>query len=108
MFLSIVEEARTEALLETEGKTVTYVSPNSGSNDWIQFRKPKDKRSLNSVILRKGAKEKIVKDAEEFIKNSKWYKEREIPYRRGYLLYGPPGMTKIQDIFMLYIKINFF
>ena len=88
-----MEEARTEALLQTEGKTVTYVSPNSGSNDWVQFGKPKDKRSLNSVILRKDAKENIVSDAEEFIENSKWYRDREIPYRRGYLLHGPPGMN---------------
>jgi hypothetical protein len=93
LFLSIVEEARTEALLQTEGKTVTYVSPNSGLNDWVQFGKPKDKRSLNSVILRKDAKENIVSDAEEFIANSKWYRDREIPYRRGYLLHGPPGMN---------------
>ena len=90
-----MEEARTEALLQTEGKTVTYVSPNSGSNDWIQFGKPKDKRSLNSVILRKDAKENIVSDAEEFIENSKWYRDREIPYRRGYLLHGPPGMNSM-------------
>ena len=74
-----MEEARTEALLQTEGKTVTYVSPNSGLNDWVQFGKPKDKRSLNSVILRKDAKENIVSDAEEFIANSKWYRDREIP-----------------------------
>ena len=99
MFLNIVEEARTEALLETKGKTVTYVSPNSGSNDWVQFGKPKEIRSLNSVILRKGAKEKIVLDAEEFIKNSQWYKDREIPYRRGYLLYGPPGVIDIPFLF---------
>ena len=91
LFLNIVDEARTEALLQTEGKTVTYVSPNSGSNDWRQFGNAKDKRSLKSVILRKGLKEKIVNDAEEFIKNSQWYKDREIPYRRGYLLHGPPG-----------------
>ena len=91
LFLNIVDEARNEALLQTEGKTVTYVSPNSGSNDWRQFGNAKDKRSLKSVILGKGLKEKIVNDAEEFIKNSQWYKDREIPYRRGYLLHGPPG-----------------
>ena len=54
------------------------------------------KRSLNSVILRKDAKENIVSDAEEFIENSKWYRDREIPYRRGYLLHGPPGMNKAE------------
>lgn len=89
--MSIVEEARTEALLQTEGKTLTYASPSSVSNDWRQFGKAKEKRSLNSVVLRKGLKEKTVLDVEEFIRNSQWYKDREIPYRRGYLLYGPPG-----------------
>ena len=93
--MGIVEEARTEALLQSEGKTVTYVSPNSGSNDWRQFGNAKDKRSLKSVILRQGQKERIVSDIEEFISNSKWYKDREIPYRRGYLLHGPPGKYRI-------------
>ena len=55
----------------------------------------KDKRSLKSVILRQGQKEKIVSDIEEFISNSRWYKDREIPYRRGYLLHGPPGKYRI-------------
>ena len=96
LFLHIVEEARNEALLQSEGKTVTYVSPNSGSNDWRQFGNAKDKRSLKSVILRQGQKERIVSDIEEFISNSKWYKDREIPYRRGYLLHGPPGKYHIR------------
>ena len=75
---------------------MTYVSPNSGSNGWRQFGNAKDKRSLKSVILRQGQKERIVSDIEEFISNSKWYKDREIPYRRGYLLHGPPGKYHIR------------
>ena len=90
-----MEEARKEALLETEGKTITYISSGAGSNDWRQFGKAKTKRSLNSVILKSGCKERVVKDVEEFIDNASWYKEREIPYRRGYLLYGPPGQNYI-------------
>ena len=44
-----------------------------------------------AVILDKGVTEDIV---EEFIHNPKWYTQRGIPYRRGYLLYGPPGCGK--------------
>ena len=29
-----------------------------------------------------------------FFQNPTWYRERGIPYRRGYLLYGPPGCGK--------------
>ncbi|KAM5271003.1 mitochondrial chaperone BCS1 isoform 2-T6 [Hipposideros larvatus] len=43
---------------------------------------------------RKGLAERIVKDIREFIDNPKWYTDRGIPYRRGYLLYGPPGCGK--------------
>ena len=30
----------------------------------------------------------------DFLSSSKWYYERGIPYRRGYLLHGPPGSGK--------------
>ena len=29
-----------------------------------------------------------------FLNSAKWYTDRGIPYRRGYLLYGPPGSGK--------------
>ena len=29
-----------------------------------------------------------------FLKSEKWYQQRGIPYRRGYLLYGHPGTGK--------------
>ncbi len=43
---------------------------------------------MDSVILENGLAEKLLKDAEEFYANEKWYSDRGIPYRRGYLLYG--------------------
>lgn len=51
-------------------------------------------RSLSSVILREGVTNAIEEDIEDFLANRLWYKERGIPYRRGYLLYGPPGCGK--------------
>lgn len=51
-------------------------------------------RSLSSIILREGVANAIQDDVEDFLKNKQWYKERAIPYRRGYLLYGPPGCGK--------------
>ena len=46
---------------------------------------------ISKVILDKGIAESIKSDILEFLQSSKWYRERGIPYRRGYLLYGPPG-----------------
>lgn len=91
LFFDILEEAREMALAKTEGRTVVYISY---GHEWRQFGHPRKRRSLSSVILDFGLKERIVNDVEEFRKNAVWYSERGIPYRRGYLLYGPPGCGK--------------
>ena len=48
-------------------------------------------RYLGSVILDEGLAEKIDADICEWQDSAGWYRDRGIPYRRGYLLYGPPG-----------------
>lgn len=35
--------------------------------------------------------EAILEDCVEFLASEAWYAHHGIPYRRGYLLYGPPG-----------------
>lgn len=51
-------------------------------------------RHLETVVLEKGMVDRIVQDAKEFIDLEDWYSERGIPYRRGYLFHGPPGVGK--------------
>lgn len=51
-------------------------------------------RSFESVILDSQIKEDIVKDMTTFLDSEEWYKSIGIPYRRGYILYGPPGNGK--------------
>lgn len=36
----------------------------------------------------------LVEEAQQWKKSEKWYKERQIPWRRGWLLYGKPGTGK--------------
>ena len=38
--------------------------------------------------------EALLEDAREFLESERWYTERGIPYRRGYLLHGIPGGGK--------------
>ena len=66
--------------------------------EWGLFGWPKDKRPFSSVVLDKGVAENIRDDVVDFLHNSKWYHDRGIPYRRGYLLYGPPGCGKTSFI----------
>ena len=37
-------------------------------------------------------------DVKKFIENEDYYKTKGLPYKRGYLLYGPPGSGKTSKI----------
>lgn len=91
IYFQILEEARKLALQKEEGKTVMYTAMGS---EWRPFGYPRRKRPLDSVILDQGISDRLVKDVKEFTENPQWYMDRGIPYRRGYLLYGPPGCGK--------------
>jgi chaperone BCS1 len=46
------------------------------------------------VILKRSDATDALLDARAFLRLERWYAERGIPYRRGYLLHGPPGGGK--------------
>ena len=91
IFPTLLSEAQALAQQLTEGKTVIYTS---WGTEWKPFGAPRRKRPLESVILDTGVKESLVSDVKDFLASSAWYYDRGIPYRRGYLLYGPPGSGK--------------
>lgn len=66
--------------------------------EWKEFGQARRRRPITSVVLDDNKKEKIIDDVKEFLQSSKWYEERGIPYRRGYLLHGPPGCGKTSFI----------
>ncbi|MCJ1357560.1 MAG: hypothetical protein MMC33_007556 [Icmadophila ericetorum] len=53
-------------------------------------------RPMDTVVLDKDEKEQILADINEYLHPSspRWYANRGIPYRRGYLFYGAPGTGK--------------
>jgi mitochondrial chaperone BCS1 len=113
IYVEMLERARDAALLANEGKTLVYIPTSSFVmltscsltnvdlflvNEWRMFGQPRRKRPLNSVILDKGIMTSLVNDVEHFLGQPNWYIERGIPYRRGYLLHGPPGSGKTSAI----------
>jgi len=54
------------------------------------------KRPIESVILPSDAKAQVLDDVKRFLdaETRSWYLEHGIPYKRTFLLYGPPGCGK--------------
>ena len=104
IFEELFAEAHELAMQLQEGKTVVYTS---WGTDWKPFGRPRRKRPLDSVILDEGIKERIVDDINDFLSSAKWYMDRGIPYRRGYLLHGPPGSGKSSFISALAGQLDY-
>ena len=51
-------------------------------------------KSFANVVLDREQKDYIVNDLHSFLASEKWYGDRGISYKRGYMLYGEPGTGK--------------
>lgn len=51
-------------------------------------------RKMESVYIDDGLKQDLINDVQHFLDNKQWYRDRNIPWRRGYMFYGTPGTGK--------------
>ncbi|KAN0042386.1 hypothetical protein ACTFIV_004950 [Dictyostelium citrinum] len=100
---SILETAVEYSVTLNKDKTKIY-SLDQSSTFW-ECIACQNKRLVDSVFLDENVSEKVVNDLSNFIHGKKWYIDTGVPYRRGYLLYGPPGSGKTS--FILSMAGNF-
>ena len=94
----LLEEAQ-RAFLEKDGnKTIIYRGSKSGSGgdaQWVRCMS-RPPRPISTVVLDEVQKANFVDDIKDYLHPAtrRWYSNRGIPYRRGYLFHGPPGTGK--------------
>ncbi|KZL71414.1 mitochondrial chaperone BCS1 [Colletotrichum tofieldiae] len=94
----LLQEARAEYQKKDSQKTMIYRgSTRAGSTEptW-QRCMARTSRPFSTVILNEKTKKELVDDVADYLSpgTRKWYANRGIPWRRGYLLTGPPGTGK--------------
>lgn len=88
---ALLDEAKSLAQHDEAARVVIMTAL---GHEWRPFGPARPKRDLSSVVLQSGVCERLVRDVSEFMTRADWYRARGIPWRRGYLLHGPPGTGK--------------
>ncbi|KAH8121641.1 hypothetical protein ACSS6W_003113 [Trichoderma asperelloides] len=95
----LLAEARQMYLKKDERKTLIYRSSSGsayGGEPYWQRSLSRPNRPFSTVILNEKLKQDLIADTADYLNPAtrRWYANRGIPYRRGYLLHGPPGTGK--------------
>jgi chaperone BCS1 len=88
--LELVREAY-RATVRPEERRVAIHVPNGEYWRCIERRKP---RPTGSLVYTGDTLEHLIADAKRFFTDEDWYADAGVPWRRGYLLHGPPGNGK--------------
>lgn len=93
-YLSTFLQRAIDARASRESDTLSVYIPNPfHGGDWMRARLG-SRRPLSSVVLKAGQAEALLGDLQRFYGARERYAELGIPWRRGYLLFGPPGTGK--------------
>lgn len=94
---TLLAEAQRAYVERDSNRTVIYRGARVAGSSFTWYRcMARLPRPLSTVILDQEQKQDFLDDIKEYLHphTRRWYSNRGIPYRRGYLLHGPPGTGK--------------
>ncbi|KAA8648374.1 hypothetical protein EYZ11_007324 [Aspergillus tanneri] len=90
-------EAQRAYVAKNLNSTLIYRGQKS-PGEYVEWERcmAKAPRPLSTVVLAEERKQEFIDDIKEYLhpRTRRWYSNRGIPYRRGYLFHGPPGTGK--------------
>ncbi|PGG95228.1 hypothetical protein GX51_08303, partial [Blastomyces parvus] len=94
----LLDEAQQAYVRRDGDKTIIYRAargPGGQNATWSRCM-ARHPRPISTVVLDKSQKENFMNDLKDYLHplSKRWYTNRGIPYRRGYLFSGPPGCGK--------------
>ncbi|CAI5476529.1 unnamed protein product [Closterium sp. Yama58-4] len=103
---AVVQAATDAAMVKKIEKKITSVKRWSAEQDYWKYLGERASRPVSTVVLDcdTGA---LIDDVKQFLASAKWYTDRGIPHRRGYLFHGPPGCGKTSLIQALAGELDF-
>ncbi|KAM0313543.1 hypothetical protein ACHAO8_005347 [Botrytis cinerea] len=111
----LLDECRQAFMKNDENKTIIYRGGAKGGSfgepGWTRLLS-RTSRPFSTVVLDEVVKQNIIADMKDYLHpyTKRWYSNRGIPYRRGYLLHGPPGTGKSSLSFAIagYFKLKIY